>query len=124
MLRSAAPSASMSARNEISRELLRRLAGMRAQGDRVLSLYLDLDSAEFATAPARASAVHSLLDEADRTVEGGGPGGDDKRALRRELERAREFFSEPEFAREARGVALFCCEELNLLESVKLPHGA
>src|ERR687893_1131029 len=50
------------------RDALRRLAEVRLDRPVVLSLYLDLDPARFATPPARATAVRSLLDEADRKV--------------------------------------------------------
>ena len=50
------------------RDQLRRLAELRLDRPVVLSLYLDLDPSEFATPPARATAVRSLLDEADRRV--------------------------------------------------------
>ena len=50
------------------RDQLRRLAELRLDRPLVLSLYLDLDPSRFATPPARATAVRSLLDEADRTL--------------------------------------------------------
>src|SRR5918996_239179 len=50
------------------RDELRRLAEIRLDRPVVLSLYLNLDPAEFATPPARATAVRSLLDEADRRI--------------------------------------------------------
>src|SRR5687768_17393232 len=50
------------------RDALRRLAEVRLDRPVVLSLYLDLDPAQFATPPARATAVRSLLDEAERRL--------------------------------------------------------
>jgi len=51
----------VAARNEITEAKLQRLARLRANGPRVLSVYLDLDPERFATPPARASEVDSLL---------------------------------------------------------------
>ena len=42
------------------RDRLRKLAELRLDRPVVLSLYLDLDPTEFATPPARATAVRSL----------------------------------------------------------------
>ena len=50
------------------RDDLRRLAELRLDTPVVLSLYLNLDPSEFATPPARATAIRSLLDEAERCV--------------------------------------------------------
>ena len=50
------------------RDELRRLAEVRLDRPIVLSLYLDLDPAQFATPPARATAIRSLLDEAERRL--------------------------------------------------------
>ena len=48
------------------RDQLRQLAELRLDRPLVLSLYLNLDPSEFATPPARKTAVRSLLDEAER----------------------------------------------------------
>ena len=50
------------------RDQLRRLAELEARPPRRAELYLDLDLSEFATPPARATAVRSVLDEAERRV--------------------------------------------------------
>ena len=52
----------------LDEELLRRLAETRLERPLVLSLYLNLEPSEFATPPARATAVRSLLDAADRAL--------------------------------------------------------
>lgn len=72
------------------REGLRRLAELRLDRPVVLSLYLDLDPTEFATPPARATAIRSLLDEADRRLrERDGLSHQDRVDLQASLERAR-----------------------------------
>ena len=52
--------------NELDVATLRRLSGLRPERGKVLTLYLDLDPSTFATPAARATAITSLLDEAER----------------------------------------------------------
>ena len=88
------------------RDQLRRLAELRQDRPVVLSLYLNLDPAEFATPPARATAVRSLLDEADRRLrERDGLSPDDRRRSRRSLARARTLLERdlPSRGRPGRG---------------------
>jgi peptide chain release factor subunit 1 len=54
--------------NDITRERLRTLAGIRAGDGKVLSLFLNLDPREFATGAARSTEVRSLLDRAARLI--------------------------------------------------------
>src|SRR5215211_1424564 len=83
--------------NEVTTERLRRLAEARpGSGGKVLSVYVDLDPSEFATGPARATAITSVLDEAERELRDA-PG--------------------------AHGVALFCDSGADLFEALKLPVG-
>ena len=84
--------------NELSSELLRRLADFRPDGARVLSLFLNLDPSEFGTARARATEIKSLVDQADRCVrEADGIPHDQAVALRQDVDRAREFLSGADF---------------------------
>ena len=55
--------------NEVSEEFIRTLAGIRAPEGSMLSIYLDLDPARFATPPARQSEIDSLIDSAHRDIE-------------------------------------------------------
>ena len=55
--------------NEVSEELIRKLAETQAPQESVLSVYLDLDPARFATPPARQSEIDSLIDSAHREIE-------------------------------------------------------
>ena len=108
--------------NELTKAAVRHLAQLRAPGGKVLSLYLNLDPSEFATAPARKSAVTSLLDEAHRRVEEtNGLDHDGKETLRADLERAREYFSSGDFAKGAHAVAVFAAGP-EVFESLKLPR--
>src|SRR5436305_9145948 len=100
----------------------RRLVSRRA-GHPVISVYLDLDPERFATAPARASQIRSLVDEAAREVDERRVdlSHDDKTALRQDLERVRDYLlsREPPY-QGARALALFCSSRDDLFETVQL----
>lgn len=114
----------MSAVNDLSEERLRKLAETRADDRSVLSLYLDLDPAQFATAPARATEIVSLLDSAHREIERDERSHSEQQALRAALARARELLADEQqpWARGARSLALFVCEPLGLHDLLRLPH--
>jgi hypothetical protein len=105
------------------RDELRRLAEVRLDRPVVLSLYLNLDPAEFATPPARATAVRSLLDEADRSIRAlkDAPHSE-KMELRANLDRAREVLEGDLPTEGAHGVAVFAAEPVELLQALKLPR--
>jgi peptide chain release factor subunit 1 len=102
-------------------EEARRLIQHRG-AHRVISLYLDLDPERFATPPARASQVRSLLDDGHRIVDGlDGLGHADKVALRDDLKRIDAFLSSPEAPfKGARSLAAFCSSLDDLFEVVQL----
>jgi peptide chain release factor subunit 1 len=105
------------------RDLLRQLAELRLDRPLVLSLYLDLDPSRFGTPPARATAVRSLLDEADRRVrDQDGLPHDDRAALQEALERARVFLERELPTEGAHAVAVFSSVPADLFETVKLPR--
>jgi peptide chain release factor subunit 1 len=102
---------------------LRRFAQIRLDRPVVLSLYLNLDPTEFATPPARATAVRSLLDEADRRVR------DlkelphyDRMELRANLKRASEVLEGELPTEGAHALAIFSAESADLFETLKLPR--
>ena len=113
---------------DISEDVLRALADTRPEQGRVLSLYLDLDPAEFATADARASAVTSLVDRAARQIESIEElGHDEREGLRDDVERAREFLEsivppDEDSTDGARAIALFCCSPAGLFRPLRLKH--
>lgn len=108
--------------NELDGDLLRRLADLRPDGARVLSLFLNLDPSQFATAPARATEINSLLDQAERCVrDDSALTHDQRRALRQDVESARAFMTGADFEG-AHALALFVCGPADLLEAVKLPR--
>lgn len=99
----------------------RRLVEHRGEHP-VISLYLDLDPERFATAHARASQLHSLIDEAGRSIDRDGRlAHQDRQALRADLRRVSAFLASPEAPfKGARGLAVFCCTPDELFEAVKL----
>jgi peptide subunit release factor 1 (eRF1) len=110
--------------NELDSDLLRRLADLRPEGQRVLSLFLNLDPSQFGTQPARATEVRSLIDQAERLVrETDGLTHDQQKALRADIERVREFFKGSGFSAEgAHAIALYACGPADMFEAIKLPR--
>ena len=105
------------------REELRRLSELRLDRPVVLSLYLDLDPAAFATPPARATAVRSLLDDADRRLrDQDGLSHQDRADLETSLGRARTLLERDLPAQGAHAVAVFASEAADLFEAMKLPR--
>jgi len=105
------------------RDQLRGLAELRLDRPVVLSLYLNLDPSQFATPPARKTAVRSLIDEADRRVrERNGLSHDDRMGLRASLERATAFLENDLPSDGAHALAVFASEQANLFETLKLPR--
>jgi peptide subunit release factor 1 (eRF1) len=109
--------------NDVTEATLRSLAEIRAEGETVISLYLDLDPGRFGTRPARATEIDSLLDRARREIETGDRPSGDRQALRAGLAHARELLTgEHSWAQGARAIALFVCRPLGLERLLRLPH--
>jgi peptide chain release factor subunit 1 len=108
--------------NTITRGRLRRLADVRPERGRVLSVFLNLDPAEFATPAARSTAITSVMTEAAHRVEDAdGLAHDEREALKADMERVREALSASDIASNgARAVAVYACEPADLLEVVAL----
>ena len=102
-------------------EQVRRLIEYRGR-HRVISLYLDLDPERFATRPARASQIRSLLDKAAREVDRMQElPHQDKVGLREDLKRIDAFLSSPEAPfKGARSLALFSSGRDGLFETIQL----
>ena len=101
--------------NQLSPDTLRRLAELRPEEGKVISIYLNLDPTEFASATARSTAINSVLDEASRAAR------DEKPSVRQEVERVRELLRGFEY-QGAHGLAVFACANEGLLEVIKLPR--
>ena len=109
------------AANTLTRGRLRRLADVHPDRGRVLSVFLNLDPAEFATPAARSSAITSVMTEAARRVEEAGDlEHDERQALRSDVERVREVLNGDVASNGARAVAVFACAPADLLEVVSL----
>jgi hypothetical protein len=110
--------------DDLTHDRLRRLSELRPEGARVLSVYVNLDPAEFATAPTRASAIGSLVDEAGRRVKGeDGLSHDERQALEEDVKRVRDFLRGPSFSADgAHGLAMFSSVGAGVFETLKLPR--
>ncbi len=108
----------------LTRGRLRRLAELRPDHGKVLSVFLNLDPSEFATGGARATAITSLLTEASHKVEeADGLSHDEHTALREDVERVRGVLEAPDLAAGgAKGVAVYACGLVDVLEVVSLAH--
>jgi len=117
-------------RNDITHELLRRLATVRAPGDaRVISVYLSLDpGSQLATATGRRTAVTSLVDQARRAAAAHEHGLSHaaRMQLRDDVARVARLLGERAvddgLAAGAHAVAVFACQAADLLEAVRLPR--
>jgi peptide chain release factor subunit 1 len=109
--------------NEVTTERLRRLAHARpGDGGKVLSVYVDFDPSQFGTQPARAAAITSALDEAEREVRDSAALDHQVRVgLKTGLERVRNFLEMELDASGAHGLAVFCDSTEDLFEALKLP---
>jgi peptide chain release factor subunit 1 len=101
--------------NQLSPDTLRRLAELRPDDGKVVSIYLNLDPTEFASGPARSTAINSVLDQAGRAAR------DEDASVREDVERIRDAFKGFDF-QGAHGVAVFACASEDLLEVIKLPR--
>ena len=107
--------------NDITRERLRRLADTRPAQGKVLSLFLNLDPREFATAPARSTEIRSMLDRAARRVrDHESLTHEERAALRADLERMQAELGDGSLAKGAHGVAVFASGPAGLFEVLKL----
>lgn len=89
----------------------------------MLSVYVDLDPSEFATGPARASALTSAADGAARAVEQDSHGlsHDTRLALRDDIERIRDYAKDADFDA-THGLAIFAAAGARLFEPLHLPR--
>ncbi|HLI58806.1 MAG TPA: hypothetical protein VKV21_03990 [Solirubrobacteraceae bacterium] len=79
----------------------------RTRGHIVTSLFLDLDPGRFATAPARASQIRSLLDEAGRAAQTLSVDHAAAQALRRDLSRLEEELAPDDLPAAGQGLAVY-----------------
>jgi peptide chain release factor subunit 1 len=108
----------------ITQTRLRALAEVRPERGRVLSVFLNLDPTEFATPPARSSAITSVMTDASHKIEStDGLDHEERMALRADVDRVREVLAASDVATNGtRGVAVYACGEADLLEVLRLRH--
>ena len=110
--------------NPLTRTDLRTLAQLRPTRGRVLSVFLDLDPTEFASAPARSTAINSVLNEAEKEIEHRDDlEHDELVALREDLDRVRAELARDDLAvNGTRGVAIFACAPENVFSTLSVPE--
>jgi peptide chain release factor subunit 1 len=106
----------------ITQARLRALAAVHPEQGRVLSVFLNLDPAQFATANARSSAITSVMTAAAHKVdETEGLTHEERSALLDDVERVRDVLSGSGVAANGtRAVAIYACGPEDLLEVIKL----
>ena len=106
----------------LTRGRLRRLADVHPDRGRVLSVFLNLDPAQFATPAARSTAITSVLTEAAHRVDNAeGLDHDEREALKADVDRVREALNASDLAQNGtRAVAVYACGPANLLEVISL----
>lgn len=109
---------------EVTRARLRQLANVKPQRGRVLSVFLNLDPAEFATADAKKTAISSVMSDAREQVGGvEGLDHDEREDLKADLELVRDTLERDDLADDgAHGVAVFASTAGDLLELVRLSY--
>jgi peptide chain release factor subunit 1 len=109
---------------EPSADRLRQLSEVQISAGRVISAYLDLDPATFATPPARDSAIRSLVDDLGRRIDEleGDLSHEELTGLREDRDRIENFLTSDLDADGVHGVAIFACGPSGLWEVLRLPH--
>src|SRR5215217_6519500 len=110
--------------NTITRGRLRRLAELRPEHGRVLSVFFNLDPSEFATPAARSTEINSVVTAAAKKVdEAEGLDHEARQALRADVNRVRDVLRGSDVATNGtHGLAIFACGPADVLEILKLPH--
>src|SRR5919112_5345147 len=108
--------------NQLTEDSLRFLSEVEADEPVVISLFFDLDPAEFATAPARASQVTSLLSELDALLRDGDFSHDAMETLKVDRERIEAFLRDDDLdVDEAAALAIYASHALDVFQALKLP---
>ena len=106
---------------ELTEDTLRVLSQVEADEPVVVSLFLDLDPVQFATAPARASQITSLLSELDALLRDPDLSPDAAGALKADRERIEAFLRDDELDLDrAAALAIYSSDALDVFEAVKL----
>ena len=110
--------------SQLSEDTLRALSEVEADEPVVVSLFLDLDPAQFATPAARASQITSLLSKLDELLRDETLSRDATDALKADRRRIEEFLRDDDLdADGAAALAVYSSDALEVFEAVKLPNG-
>ena len=108
--------------NQLTDDTLRSLAEVEAAEPVVVSLFLDLDPSEFATAPARASQITSLLSDLDALLREGERSRDALESLTADRARLEAFLRDDDLDVAGAGaLALYASDALDLFAALELP---
>jgi peptide chain release factor subunit 1 len=99
---------------------IRKLAAIRTDEPRVISVYVSLDPGEFPTRKERRSEIESLMDEAATKVDDDALSHDGRNALARDISKVRDWAETSLDPDGAKGVAVFCSSPIDLFEVFKL----
>src|SRR5215210_3246896 len=108
--------------NELTDTVLRSLSEVEAVEPVVVSLFLNLDPRDFATAAARDSQVNSLLSLLGQRVRDGDLSQDAQEALEADRERIERFLRDEVDVSGAEALAIYSAHALDVFEVVKLAY--
>jgi peptide chain release factor subunit 1 len=106
--------------NELTEDLLRDLSEVEADEPVVVSLFLNLDPAEFAAPPARESQINSLLSALREEIREGGLSDDAQEVLEADVERVERFLKDELDADGAEALAVYSSTALDVFRVIKL----
>jgi peptide chain release factor subunit 1 len=107
----------------VTDNVLRQLAGFRADNGCAISIYLDLDPSSTPTIPDADTKFNAVVSEAEKDAEARTSGRDCRLALREDFERIRAWWDD-EFDRNgARGAAIFASSGDGFFQALTLPEG-
>lgn len=108
--------------SQLTEDTLRALSEVEADEPVVVSLFVDLDPAQFATPPARASQITSLLSELAEQLRDEGLSEDAVDALKVDRQRIEAFLHDDDLDVDgAVALAIYSSDALEVFEAVKLP---
>jgi peptide chain release factor subunit 1 len=106
--------------NELTDTTLRSLSEVEADEPVVVSVFLNLDPSQFATAPARESQLNSLLNALSERIRDGDLSHDARRALEADRDRIERFLREELDPSDAEALAVYSAQALDFFAVVKL----
>src|SRR5438876_12439222 len=103
------------------RDVVRRLAAIVPGSHRVVSCYLKLEPRD-KTRGKYLIKMKNRVRDALASLDGRGLERAQRETAAADLERVQRFFEDPGRLPAARGIAIFACTPLGLLEAIPLPH--